>query len=90
MKPILKFEHVTKHYPNGVHALKDISFTVSEGEFISIIGPSGSGKSTLLRAINQLIGINEGAIILDGTPVPKQHGRSLRQLRRKVGMIFQN
>lgn len=41
MKPILKFEHVTKHYPNGVHALKDISFTVSEGEFISIIGPSG-------------------------------------------------
>lgn len=54
------------------------------------IHPSGSGKSTLLRAINQLIGINEGAIILDGTPVPKQHGRSLRQLRRKVGMIFQN
>ena len=50
MEPLLRFENVSKHYPNGVHALKGVSFEMAEGEFISVIGPSGSGKSTLLRA----------------------------------------
>ena len=53
MDPILKFDRVSKHYPNGVHALKEVSFEVREGEFLSIIGPSGSGKSTVLRSINR-------------------------------------
>ena len=44
MEPILKFDNVSKHYPNGVHALKGVSFTVREGEFVSVIGPSGSGN----------------------------------------------
>ena len=90
MEPILQFDNVTKNYPNGVHALQGISFTVQEGEFISVIGPSGSGKSTLLRAINALIPISGGAVTLDGQNVAAQHGRALRELRRKVGMIFQN
>lgn len=90
MEPILKFEHVSKHYPNGVHALRGVSFEVAEGEFISVIGPSGSGKSTLLRAINRLIPISSGTIWLDGQTVSAQRGAGLRQLRRKVGMIFQN
>lgn len=90
MKPILKFDSVSKHYSNGVHALKGVSFEVAEGEFISVIGPSGSGKSTLLRAINRLIPIGGGSIWLDGQAVSAQRGAGLRQLRRKVGMIFQN
>lgn len=90
MEPILKFEHVSKHYPNGVHALRGVSFEVVEGEFISVIGPSGSGKSTLLRAINRLIPISGGTVWLDGQAVSAQRGTALRQLRRKVGMIFQN
>ena len=90
MEPILKFEKVSKHYSNGVHALKNVSFQVEEGEFISVIGPSGSGKSTLLRAINRLIPISSGSVWLDGEEVSRQRGRSLRQLRCKVGMIFQN
>ena len=90
MEPILKFDNVSKHYPNGVHALKGVSFTVREGEFVSVIGPSGSGKSTLLRAINRLIPISGGTVWLDGQAVSAQRGRGLRQLRRKVGMIFQN
>ena len=90
MESILKFDNVSKHYPNGVHALKDVSFEVREGEFVSVIGPSGSGKSTLLRAINRLIPISGGTVWLDGQAVSALRGKSLRQLRRKVGMIFQN
>ena len=90
MEPILKFDHVYKEYPNGVHALQGVSFTVKEGEFISVIGPSGSGKSTLLRAINRLIPISGGTVWLDGQAVSGQKGAALRQMRCKVGMIFQN
>ena len=90
MEPILKFDNVSKHYPNGVHALKGVSFAIREGEFVSVIGPSGSGKSTLLRAINRLIPISGGTVWLDGQAVSALRGRILRQLRRKVGMIFQN
>jgi phosphonate transport system ATP-binding protein len=90
MEPLLRFENVSKHYPNGVHALKGVSFEMAEGEFISVIGPSGSGKSTLLRAINRLIPISGGTVWLDGQAVSAQRGAALRQLRRKVGMIFQN
>ncbi|MEG0469699.1 MAG: ATP-binding cassette domain-containing protein, partial [Longicatena sp.] len=53
-KEILRVDNVTKIYNNQVHALKDASFSLHEGEFISVIGPSGSGKSTLLRCINQM------------------------------------
>ena len=90
MEPILKFDNVSKRYPNGVHALKGVSFEVCEGEFISVIGPSGSGKSTLLRAVNRLIPISGGTVWLDGQAVSDLRGKSLRRLRRKVGMIFQN
>lgn len=90
MEPILTFENVVKQYPNGVHALKGISFDVMPGEFISVIGPSGSGKSTLLRAINKLIPISEGAVKVDGTNISNQSGHALRATRCKVGMIFQN
>lgn len=90
MDSILRFENVSKHYPNGVHALKDICFEVKEGEFVSIIGPSGSGKSTILRAVNKLIPISGGTVLLDGVSVSEQRGRELRKLRCKVGMIFQN
>ena len=57
---MLKVEHLTKVYPGGTVALKDLSFNVSDGEFLVIIGLSGSGKSTLLRCINRLIDPTEG------------------------------
>lgn len=90
MSTVLKFDNVTKYYSNGIHALKNASFEVKEGEFISIIGPSGSGKSTILRSINKLISITDGEITLDGVSVNKKKGKSLRHLRRNIGMIFQN
>lgn len=90
MEAILKFDGVSKHYPNGVHALNQVSLEVKQGEFISVIGPSGSGKSTLLRAINRLIPISGGTVWLDGEAISSQHGKKMRSQRRKVGMIFQN
>lgn len=90
MEKIVRFENVSKYYSNGVHALKNVSFEVKEGEFISVIGPSGSGKSTILRSINKLIQTTGGSIYVEDIEVGKQKGKNLRKLRRKIGMIFQN
>jgi len=87
--PVLQVEHLTKIYPNGTVALKDVSFAVDDGEFLVVVGLSGSGKSTLLRCINRLIDPTEGRIILDGVDVTAAKGRELRHIRRKIGMIFQ-
>ena len=60
---LLSIKNVSKKYNNGTNALKNISFDVEKGEFISVIGPSGSGKSTLLRSINKMIDISQGSIL---------------------------
>lgn len=86
---MLKVEHLTKVYPSGTVALKDVSFSVNDGEFLVIIGLSGSGKSTLLRCINRLIEPTEGRIVLDDVDVTKASQSELRHLRRHIGMVFQ-
>ena len=90
MKELVKFEHVSKCYPNGVRALRSIDLTIKSGEFISVIGPSGAGKSTFLRSINCLNRIKEEKIFLEGEEITKKRGKQLRLARRSVGMIFQN
>jgi phosphonate transport system ATP-binding protein len=86
---LLKVEHLTKVYPNGTVALKDVSFSVDDGEFLVIIGLSGSGKSTLLRCINRLIDPTEGQILLDNANITAATPTELRHLRRHIGMVFQ-
>ncbi len=86
---MLKIEHLTKVYPNGTVALKDVSFSVDDGEFLVIIGLSGSGKSTLLRCINRLIDPTEGHIFLDDVDITAASPSDLRHLRRHIGMVFQ-
>ena len=86
---MLKVEHLTKVYPNGTVALKDVSFTVDDGEFLVIIGLSGSGKSTLLRCINRLIDPTEGRVLLDDVDITQASPSDLRHLRRHIGMVFQ-
>src|SRR5512146_1993645 len=86
---MLKVEHLTKVYPNGTQALKDVSFEVADGEFLAVIGLSGSGKSTLLRCINRLIEPTSGKVIWNGIDVTAARGSEMRNIRRQIGMVFQ-
>lgn len=89
-QPILSVKNLVKTYPNGVQALKGVSFDVEKGEFLAIIGLSGSGKSTLLRCINRLHDPTSGQIIFENEDVATIQGSSVKKLRTKVGMIFQH
>ena len=86
---MLRIQNVTKTYPNGTQALKNVSFDVKEGEFLVVIGLSGSGKSTLLRCINRLIDPTAGKIFWDNTDITAASPSELRNIRRKIGMVFQ-
>ncbi len=86
---MLRVEHLTKIYPNGTVALRDVSFEVPDGEFLVVIGLSGSGKSTLLRCINRLIEPTEGKIYWNDVDITAASPAQLRQIRRQIGMIFQ-
>jgi phosphonate transport system ATP-binding protein len=86
---MLQVEHLTKVFPNGTVALRDVSFRVADGEFTSVIGLSGSGKSTLLRCINRLIEPTEGRITWNGVDITAADGDELRSIRRRIGFVFQ-
>jgi phosphonate transport system ATP-binding protein len=86
---MLRVINLSKVYDNGTIALKNVSFEVKDGEFLAVIGLSGSGKSTLLRCINRLIDPTEGEIWLDDINITAARGGQLREIRRRIGMIFQ-
>lgn len=86
---MLKIENLTKVYPNGTQALKNVSFEVKDGEFLAVIGLSGSGKSTLLRCINRLIEPTSGKVYWDGQDITAIPISEMRKVRRQIGMIFQ-
>ena len=87
---MIVFDHVSKTYPNGYQALKDINLTIEQGEFVAIIGLSGAGKATLIRTINRMHDITDGTLTVDGVNVMELKGARLRQFRRNIGMIFQS
>lgn len=86
---MLQIQNLTKVYDNGFVALKNISLDIPDGQFVSIIGLSGSGKSTLLRCINRLIDPTQGRIIWNDVDITAATDEELRQIRRRIGMIFQ-
>ena len=87
---MIEFQNVSKWYPNGFEALKDINLKIEQGEFVAVIGLSGAGKSTLIRTINRMHDITGGTLTVDGINVMELQGKSLRAFRRKIGMIFQS
>ncbi|MBI2123482.1 MAG: phosphonate ABC transporter ATP-binding protein [Armatimonadetes bacterium] len=85
----VRVEQLVKVFPDGTRALDDISFEVHPGDFLVIIGLSGSGKSTLMRCINRLIQPTSGKIYIDDVDITTLSLEEIRQLRRRIGMVFQ-
>lgn len=94
MKEIIRLENIRRDFHVGeeiVHALRGVSFTINEGEFVTIMGTSGSGKSTLLNTLGCLDTPTSGEYFLDGVSVRSMGKNSRATLRnRKIGFVFQN
>lgn len=89
----IEIRNVSKDFENNngtiLHAVKNVSLTVNDGEVVVIIGPSGSGKSTLLRTVNGLETAQSGSILIDGIDIMDKD-TDIRQVREEVGMVFQS
>jgi phosphonate transport system ATP-binding protein len=86
---MIRLENASVVYPGGVVALKNLSLEIHDGELMVIVGLSGAGKSTLIRAINGLVPLTDGDILIDDVSVREASPRALRELRSRIGMIFQ-
>ncbi len=93
MQPVIVADHLGKIYRSGkveVAALRDVSFVIQPGEFVSIVGPSGSGKSTLFYNIGGLTRPSSGRLLIDGVNCAELNDAQLTRLRKqKIGFVFQ-
>lgn len=90
-EPIIKIRNIHKRFHTSrgiVHALRNVSLDVQQGQVVTIIGPSGSGKSTLLRCINRLEAFDSGSIVVDD--IPLAGAKNINLIRTEVGMVFQS
>lgn len=88
--PILQIKSVTKTYPHGIQALKNVSFSVAEQEFVYIMGRSGAGKTTLFRIITKQEEPDEGEVWIEHELISSILQRKKHLVRRKIGVVFQD
>ncbi len=86
---MIQFENASVTYPGGVQALKNLTLQIPAGQMMVIVGLSGAGKSTLIRAVNGLVPLTEGDVTVDGVSVRHARPKQLREIRSRIGMIFQ-
>ena len=87
---MIEFKNACKSYDNQSLALDDVSFTISDGEFVFIVGASGSGKSTLLKLLTKEEELTSGRIIINDTDITRLKKRKIPYLRRTMGIVFQD
>ena len=87
---MLRIYNLSHRYGNNAESLTDVSLEVHPGEIVAIIGPSGAGKTTLLRCVSRLVEPTAGKIFVCGEDILASSGRKLRNIRRQIGMIFQD
>ncbi len=87
---MIKFEHVTKKFPGGQHALLDVSVEIKQGEFVYVLGHSGAGKSTFLKMILLETKPTSGKVIVNGEDFTRLKKRHIPYRRRQMGVVFQD
>ena len=87
---MIRLKDVEKEYENGTYALRGITMTIDDGEFVFLVGPSGSGKSTLIKLLTGEIMPTSGRIVVNGFSLTKISDRQIPLLRRSIGVIFQD
>ena len=86
---LIRVEHLTKRFPDGIQALDDCNLSIQKGEVVVIVGPSGSGKSTMLRSLNLLEEPTEGRVIFEGVDLADK-SVDVNLHRQRMGMVFQH
>ena len=87
---MIRLTDVEMEYPNGVRAIRGISMTIEDGEFVFMVGPSGSGKSTIIKLLTAEVEPTAGRIMINGFSVNNIAERQIPYMRRTVGVIFQD
>jgi phosphonate transport system ATP-binding protein len=87
---MIRFEKASVTYRGGVHALRNLDLEIGDGEFVVVVGLSGAGKSTLVRAVNGLVPLTSGRLVVDDVDLTQVNKRQLRSVRAGIGMIFQS
>ena len=86
---IISVHDISKTFPGGIQAVKNITMEIHRSEVVCVIGPSGSGKSTFLRCLNGLEDVDSGTIVVDDIPLDRKREHR-DEIRREVGMVFQS
>ena len=89
-RDVLVLHDVTKQYPNGKLALRDVDLVIPEGDFVFLVGPSGAGKSTIIKLLIRDEVATRGQVVLDGQDLARLPRRQVPKMRRKIGIIFQD
>ena len=87
---MISFSSVSKRYPEGLEALRDVSFEIDAGEMVFITGHSGAGKSTVFRLLAAIEKPTSGSIVVNGQNLAALRKRAVPYLRRNLGLIFQD
>ncbi len=90
MHIVIEFRHVSKTYDNGTNALRDVSITIEDGEFVFIVGSSGAGKSTFLKIIMREQVANAGSVVINDYDLNKIKKKDIPKFRRTMGIVFQD